>query len=98
VKNNFYRMFSNLQKRLSSRKVFGILQFVPLIRRTYRWRRWSTSGMIQTEEKRSTQRETCSSNTLSTTDLTRSDLSTNPGSRGVIGDEVLFKDSGRTCE
>ena len=43
---------------------------------------WSISGMIMTGENRITRRRTCPSASMSTTNLTRSDVQSTPGLRG----------------
>jgi hypothetical protein len=52
---------------------------VPVTEKSRWGRLWRTDGMVLTGETRSTRRKTCPSVTLPTTNLTRTDLGSNPG-------------------
>ena len=71
-------------------KVPRIRPSVLLVRATCKWRLvCSIGGIILTGENRSTWRKPCPSTTLSTTNLKRADLASNPGPRWEAGTNRL---------
>ena len=115
VKALFYPMLPGFRNSIAFWNVPRLRRCVLLVRATCRWRWvWSTGGMILTGDERCTRRKTRPSTTLSTTNLTKTDLRPN---RCLCGDRpaterpsygrdcakeiatcIIFKDSVRTTQ
>ena len=79
VKAVFYPMLRPFRNSIAFWNVLRLRRFVFLVTARCRWWRWVwiTDGITVTGEERSTRRKTCPSTTLSTTNLTRTDLRPN---------------------
>jgi hypothetical protein len=78
-----YPLLPDFRKSITFLKIPRFRPFVLLVTAACRWISvWSIRGMIWTRENLSTRRETCLSATLSTTNLTWTDLGSNMGFRG----------------